>query len=60
MRARITYWTLSPRTPARIARAAGWLADAVYRAVTMAAAISVAVVFALYVVSGAVAQAAGL
>lgn len=60
MRARLTYLALSPRTPGRIAAAAGWMLDAVYRAVTTAAALAALATFTLYVVSGAVAQAAGL
>lgn len=60
MRARLTYLLVSPRTPRRVARAAGWLADAVYRATTTAALLAAAVTFTLYVVAGAVAQAAGL
>lgn len=59
MRARLTYLAVSPRTPQRIARGTGWIMDAVYRATTYAFALAAVLTFTLYVVAGAVAQAAG-
>lgn len=59
MRSRLTYLALSPRTPSRVARGIAWAASAAYRATTYAAALAGAATFALYVLAGAVAQAAG-
>lgn len=62
MRARLTYLTLSPRTPQRVARGITRAAWAVYdgatRAVAGAAIVGALVLLSLYALDGAVAQAA--
>lgn len=60
MRARITYRLIvSPRAPRRITRAAARFLFTAYDVTTRAAAYAALVTFALYIISGAVAQAAG-
>lgn len=51
--------TISPRAPRRIAAGVSFVAAAVSRAVTAAVVVAAGAVFMLYVLSGAVAQAAG-
>jgi hypothetical protein len=57
---RLRYAIRCPRVPGLIARGITWFADAVYRAVTYAFALSAAITFTIYVTAGIVRQAAGL